>query len=50
MLLAFGAISTTGMISTMLVVLSAVMVVTAAVGFYPLYRVLGISTSHLTDH
>ncbi len=50
LLLALAAISTTGVISTILVVLAGIMGVTAVVGFCPLYRSLGITTSHLSDH
>ena len=49
-LLAVGSFSLTGAGSTLLAVFSAVMVVTAVVGFCPLYRVLGITTSRLLDH
>jgi len=49
-LLAIGSFSLTGVASIFMAVSSAVMVVTAVVGFCPLYRVLGITTSRLPDH
>ncbi|MDM7951989.1 MAG: DUF2892 domain-containing protein [Cyanobium sp. CZS 25K] len=47
--LAFGAINTMGTLSIVMTALSVLMVVTALVGFCPLYRVLGLSTSRLMD-
>ncbi|PRQ11627.1 DUF2892 domain-containing protein [Corynebacterium sp. 13CS0277] len=39
-----GALATSGAVSIVLWVVAAIMAVTAAIGFCPLYRVFGIST------
>jgi hypothetical protein len=49
-LLALAAFSFSGVVSTVLAVAAAVMMTTAIVGFCPVYRLLGITTSHLPDH
>lgn len=49
-LLALAAFSVSGVVSTVLAAAAAVMVTTAIVGFCPLYRLLGITTSHVPDH
>lgn len=48
-LCAVGAISATGLLSGVLGALAVVMVVTATVGFCPMYRLLGIATAPFTD-
>ncbi len=40
----FGALSTSGILAIVLWIVAAVMLVTAAVGFCPLYRLVGVST------
>jgi hypothetical protein len=49
-MMALGAFSVSGAVSTLLALAAAVMVTTAIVGFCPVYRLLGITTSHLPDH
>lgn len=40
----FGALSTSGVVSIVLWIVAALMVLTAAVGMCPLYRLFGINT------
>ena len=50
-ILAIAAVAVGGgsVLGIVLVVLAAILLVTAAVGFCPIYRILGIRTAKITD-